>query len=73
MQHSNNEQKEDYSLMCPKYNKRTNVSIIFRLSKQCKTDIQLTKSVSGIKSDLWNSEGCFCPECESKVLKELIK
>ncbi len=54
---------EQYSVRCPKYNKEATITVFYRSTKLCRTDIQLTPIVSGRKCSLWDENHPICPDC----------
>lgn len=55
--------KELYTVNCQKCNKRATITVFYRSTKLCKTDIQLTPIKSGMDCSLWEEQGYQCIEC----------
>lgn len=61
--------KEQYSIKCPKHNKDATITIFYRATQICKSDVEPTLIKSGIKCSLWDEKVPVCPEC-SAMLKQ---
>ena len=59
--------KEHYNIKCPKYNKDATITIFYRATQVCKTDIEATSIMSGIKCSLWDEKVSICPECQTML------
>ena len=58
--------EEQYIVKCSKFKKEAILTVFFRSTQLCKTDIQLTPIESGMKCSLWEENNCFCIECPHK-------
>ena len=54
---------EEYPVKCLKYKKDATVTIFYRSTQLCKTDIQLTPIKSRWKCSLWENDIFPCIEC----------
>ena len=61
-----NPQKQ-YTVKCPKYSKDATVTICYRATQICKTDIQPTPIKLGMKCSLWDEQSSVCPECSAML------
>lgn len=56
-------QAKSYKVVCPKYKKEAEVTILYRLRQRSNADLQLTPNMTGMKCSLWEEKYPFCLEC----------